>query len=97
LLAGFVGEVLGVKHVPMTYEAAGKERRLLMSDLAEVSIRAIDGIDGNESTITNPPLCVVPSYPSVVAKSEVYRYQDYGFDWEFSGRNGYFSPFAYHP
>ncbi len=97
VLAGFVGQVLGVKHVPMAYEAMGKERRLLMSDLAEVSIRAIDGIAGGEATINNPPLCVVPSHPSVVAKSEIYRYRDYGFDWEFSGRNGYFSPFVYHP
>ncbi|MGX2030601.1 MULTISPECIES: DUF1326 domain-containing protein [Methylocaldum] len=96
VLAGFVGQVLGVKHVPMTYEALGKERRLLMSDLAEVSIRAIDGIAGGEATIANPPLCVVPSHPSVVAKSGSYRYRDYGFDWEFSGRNGYFSPFVYH-
>ncbi|MGX2039349.1 DUF1326 domain-containing protein [Methylocaldum sp. MU1018] len=97
LLAGFIGQVLGVKRVPMTYEAVGKERRLLMSDLAEVNIRAIDGLTGGESTIANPPLCVVPSHPAVVAKSERYRYRDYGFDWEFSGRNGYFSPFVYHP
>src|SRR5690606_27143466 len=41
LLAGFIGQVLGVKHVPMTYENLGKERRLLMSDVAEMSIRAI--------------------------------------------------------
>lgn len=97
LLAGFIGQVLGVKHVPMTYENLGKERRLLMSDVAEMSIRAIDGIAGGEATIANPPLCVVPSHPSVVAKSEVYRYRDFGFNWEFSGRNGYFSPFVYHP
>lgn len=97
ILAGFIGKVLGVKHVPMTYEAAGKERHLTMSDLAEVRIRAIDGIAGGEATISNPPLCVAPSHPSVVAKSEVYRYHDHGFHWEFSGRNSYYSPFVYHP
>lgn len=97
VLASFVGAVLGVKRVPMTYEVLGKERRLVLADLAEMHIRAIDGIAGGESTITNPPLCVVASHPSVVAKSETYRYRDYGFNWEFSGRNGFFSPFEYHP
>jgi hypothetical protein len=97
LLAGLIGEVLGVKRVPMTYEASGRERRLLLADLAEMDIRAIDGIGGGEATIANPPLCVVPSHPSVAAKSTVYRYKDHGFDWAFSGRNGFYSPFAYHP
>lgn len=97
VLTSFVGAVLGIKRVPMTFEAFGKERRLTLADLGGMHIRAIDGIAGGEATIANPPLCVVPSHPSVVAKSEAYRYQDYGFSWEFSGRNGYFSPFEYHP
>jgi hypothetical protein len=97
ILASLIGNMLGVKRVPMTYQVQGKERRLTMSDLAEVHIRGIDGIAGGEATIHNPPLCVVSSHPSVVAKSELYRYRDHGFDWEFSGRNGYYSPFAYHP
>lgn len=97
ILASFIGEKLGVKHVPMTYQALGKERHLAMSDIADVRIRAIEGLAGGESTIANPPLCVVPSHPSVVAKSEDYRYKDYGFDWKFSGRNGFYSPFEYHP
>jgi hypothetical protein len=97
VLAGFVGAVLGVKKVPVSYEALGRERRLTLADVGEMRVRAIDGIAGGEATITNPPLCVVPSHPSVVAKSETYRYRDYGFNWEFSGRNAFFSPFEYHP
>lgn len=97
LLAGFVGEMLGVRRTPMVYRAEGTTRRLLMPGVAEASIRAIDGIAGGEARIANPPLCVVPSHPSVVAKSEVYRYRDYGFDWEFSERNGFYSPFVYRP
>jgi hypothetical protein len=81
----------------MSYKALGKERRLTLADLGEMHVRAISGITGGEATISNPPLCVVPSHPSVVATSETYHYRDYGFDWEFSGRNAFFSPFDYHP
>lgn len=97
LLASLVTEVLGVKKVPMTYQASGQERRLVLADLGEMWVHAIEGIAGGESTISNPRLCVVPSHPSVVASSDLYRYRDYGFEWEFSGRNAFFSPFEYHP
>lgn len=97
LLAGFVGEMLGVRRTPMVYQAEANRRSLLMAGTAEARIQAIDGIGGGQSTIANPPLCVVPSHPAVVATSEVYRYRDHGYDWEFSGRNGFFSPFVYHP
>jgi hypothetical protein len=97
VLASLVSEVLGVKKVPMAHEALGKERRLNLADVGEMHIRTIEGVTGAEATISNPPLCVVPSHPSVVASSETYRYRDYGFEWEFSGRNGFFSPFEYHP
>lgn len=97
VLAKLVTAVLGVKKVPMTYEALGKERRLSLADVGEMQVRAIEGIAGGEATISNPLLCVVPSHPSVVANSKTYWYRDYDFDWEFSGRNAYFSPFEYHP
>ncbi|MGZ8219102.1 DUF1326 domain-containing protein [Methylomagnum sp.] len=97
VLASLVTEVLGVKKVPMTYEILGQERKLTLADVGEMQVRAIEGIAGGEATISNPRLCVAPSHPSVVASSETYRYRDYGFDWEFSGRNAFFSPFEYHP
>jgi hypothetical protein len=31
----------------------------------------------------------------VVAKSKQMRFSDYGFKWEVSNKNGFFSPFAY--
>lgn len=97
LLMQFVGEVRGVRQVPIEYRAEGRTRRLRIPAIAAAEIESIAGVGGGEATISNPPLCVVPSHPAVVARSTAYRYTDHGEDWEFSERNGYHSPFVYAP
>ena len=97
ILMSFVEEILGVTKVKIDYFAQGKTRRLSIPDIAQAEIEGINGIDGGQSTIFNPPLCVVPSDPSIVAKSKTYLYKDHGELWEFSGRNGYYSSFTYRP
>lgn len=97
VLLGFVGEVWGIHKVAIHYHEQGDSRSLSIPEIAYAEIQSIQGITGRESTINNPPLCVVTSHPSVVAKSTRYRYSDHGQDWEFSERNGYHSAFVYQP
>ena len=93
----FVGEILGVKKVNIDYQEQGNSRQLIIPGIAQADIESIQGITGEQATISNPPLCVVTSHPTVVAKSKNYQYQDYDKNWQFSGRNGYFSEFIYQP
>jgi hypothetical protein len=97
VLMGFVGEVWGIKQVAMDYREEGDKRSLSIPGIAEAEIESIQGIRGGDATIDNPPLCVVTSHPSVVAKSKHYQYRDHGQCWEFSERNGYHSAFEYRP
>ncbi len=97
VLLGFVGEIWGIRQVAIEYEEKGDSRRLSIPGIAEAEIQSIQGLRGGESHIDNPPLCVVTSHPSTVAKSTRYRYQDHGQDWEFSERNSYHSAFVYKP
>jgi hypothetical protein len=94
-VAACVGEVLGVKAVPIDYRAEGKRHSIAIKGLADLEIEAVPGQDGAEVTITAPPFCVVPGIPSVVAKSKRLSYRDYGYQWELSDRNGFYSAFAY--
>jgi len=94
-LAGCTGEVLGVKAVPIDYRAEGRRRSLAISGLAKMDIEGVTGQNGGEVTVADVPFCVVPGIPSVVAKSEHVSYNDYGLRWEITGKNGFYSRFAY--
>ncbi len=97
MLMSFVTEVWGIKKVKIDYQEQGNKRQLTIPEIAQVNIESIQGIKGGEATVSNPPLCVVPSHPSVVAKSSKYEYHDYDKSWEFTERNGYYSAFTYQP
>jgi len=95
-LVSHIGDVLGVSSLPMTYQAEGKRRSLQIAGVAEAEIEAMSqGQGGTDITIDNHPLCIAPGYAAVVSKSKNVTYQDHGFNWEFSGKNGFYSPFTY--
>lgn len=96
-LVSHVGEVLGVSSRPMTYQAQGRERSLKVAGVAEAEIEALaTGQGGAEITVENHPLCIAPGFKAVVGKSKQLSYHDHGMNWEFSGKNGLYSPFSYH-
>ncbi len=97
MLMQLVEGVWGIRQVEIDYHDDDRAPRLRIPGIAEAAIESIPGIAGGDSRIENPPLCVVPSHPSVVARAKHYRYHDHGQDWEFSGRNGFHSPFVYQP
>jgi hypothetical protein len=94
-LAAHVGKILGVASVPMRYAANGRQRSLSIPGIAEAAIEAIEGQGGAEVTIENHPLCIAPGEPAVAARSKKLDYRDHGKHWEFSSRNGFYSPFRY--
>ena len=95
LLAGFIGEVLGVEHLPIHFETADGQRGFKIGEIAETTALAIEGQGGSEVTISNHPLAVAPGQTLVVAKSKSLRHEAYGLNFEFSGRSSFYSPFAY--
>jgi len=60
-----------------------------------MEIEAIAGQGGADVVITNHPLTAVPGQPAVVGKSKQLSYHDHGYKWEFSDKNGFYSPFTY--
>ncbi len=95
VLGSFVGKVLGIGSARIDFEAKGKQRRMKLGDVGAVDIQAIDGVGGQEVTVKNNPLAIVPGEPMVVARSSQLSYHDHGLKWEESGKNGFFSPFTY--
>ncbi len=95
VVASLVGEVLGLKSARIDFVENGKQRSLRIGDVAQMEIEALEGQGGNDVTVANVPFTAVPGFPAVSAKSKKVSYQDFGQSWEFSGKNGFYSPFAY--
>ena len=94
-LAPFIGKVLGIKPVSITYQAKGKERSMRMPNIAEMEIAAIEGQGGKLVTMENIPLTGVPNQTTVVARSKKLSYHDHGLNWDITGKNGFYSPFSF--
>jgi hypothetical protein len=94
-LASHIGQVLGVASVPIEFKQNGKQRSLKIGKVADVDIEALAGAGGADVEVSGHPLCIAPGYPATVAKSKGLRYEDHGYRWNLSERNGLFSPFTY--
>ncbi|AIC15016.1 Protein of unknown function DUF1326 [Nitrososphaera viennensis EN76] len=98
VIAGLIGEIVGVRSVPILFEADGKKRSLQIPSALDLTIEGITGADQKtEAVITNPQLYGAPGFPITVAKSVKHRFSDHDMKWDNSGKNGFYSKFAYAP
>lgn len=95
VLAGHIGEVLGVASAPITFEGDGSSRAIRVGEVADVKITAMAGQGGAQVTIANHPLAVAPGHEVVAARADHLRFTDHGYEWDLSESNGFFSPFKY--
>lgn len=96
-LSGFIGEVAGIRNVPIAFQAEGRKRSIRIGDLGAAEIEAIEGEGGGDTILQNPPLNLAPGQPLVVARSKRYRFADHGMSVEVSNKNGFYAPFTYAP
>jgi len=94
-LKSLIGEVLGVRSVPIQYTANGRQRSVRIADIAQADIEALEGQGGALVTIANHPFAVAPGEPAVAATSKKLRVADHGIAIDISGKNGFYSPFSY--
>jgi hypothetical protein len=94
-LGPMIGEVLGVKPAAIQYSASGKQRSVTIANIAEAEIEALEGQGGALVTITNHPFTAVPGEPAVVGTSKRMKFNDHGISLDISGKNGFYSAFAY--
>jgi hypothetical protein len=98
ILAGLIGETAGVRAAPIKFEINGKSRSLHIPSVLDLTIEGITGGDQKtESTISNPQLYGAPGFPITIAKSIMHSFSDFNIQWDNSGKNGFYSRFAYSP
>lgn len=97
VLASLVGELLGVKSVPIEFKEEGGTHYLEIPGIGRNFTRNLEGEDGGTVTVSNHPLQVSPGHPVEVGFSERAHYQDHGVEWRQDNRVGLAAPFAYGP
>jgi hypothetical protein len=96
MLGPLVGENLGVKYVPMTYDSSDGHKRFEVPGIMEFEV---EGVYAPESTavmeVTNVFHPMGSNLP--IAKSLKGRYDDpdYGLSFDNTGKNGHFREFAW--
>ncbi len=94
-LASFIGNILGVKKVPMTFTQKGKEFAVQVPNIIDLTTEPIQGAGGADVQISGHPLCIAPGFPVTVSSSKALKYTDHGMSWHLTKKNAFFSPFAY--
>lgn len=94
--ASLIGEMIGIKSASITFGIEGKRRWLHIPEYLSLEVEAIKGSDPyRDSLVTNPAFTVAPRYDPVIARSTKHSYKDHGFEWDSSGKNGFYSKFNY--
>ena len=90
--APLIGEVLGIKAVPIHYQREGKRRSVEIPDIMQVAVRPLPSIMGEDQEIT--AINAHPFAPQGVAMAvgeDGSTWSDYGLRWDNSGRNGHYA------
>jgi hypothetical protein len=86
LLSILVGQFLGVRQVPISYETEGETRKIKIKDYAEGAITPVRGkTPGENVTVRNSEYWIAPDV--IVARADKSRFRGYGRNWNLAGRS----------
>jgi hypothetical protein len=94
-----VGEILETRSVPIEFNIEGKKRRKInIPSIAEMEIEGLAGSNPDiEPKVVNPAFSNTPGIDPIIARSTRHTYNDHGLEWDNSGKNAFYSRFAYGP
>ena len=96
VIASLVGEVKGVHSAKVDINYTDKEKTMKIADFGEIKVTALEGAEGKDVLVENPPLAVAPGFPITVHQSEYVKY-NHTEQIEFAETVSLASPFAYQP
>jgi hypothetical protein len=95
MLAGLIGEQLGVKFVPINFMSDGDHKRVEVPGIMEFEVEGLHAPGSPVMEIANVFHPMGSNLP--IARSITGRYSDpdYGFAFDNTGKNGHFRDFAW--
>jgi hypothetical protein len=86
LLSILVGQFLGVRQVPISYETQGETRIIKIKDYVDGAISPVKGKEHGENVvIRNSQYWIAPDV--IVARADKSRFRGFGRNWNLAGRS----------
>jgi hypothetical protein len=63
----------------------------------DLQIEAVRGNNPNKDCLVRNPPFNATGYDPIISPSNRHIYSDYGYQWDSSGKNGFYSKFNYGP
>ncbi len=96
MLGGLIGEQLGVKFVPITYESDGLRKRVVVPGIMEFEVEGITAPNSNlVMEIINVFHPMGSNLPIAKSLRGHFSDPDYGLSFENTGKNGNYREFAW--
>ena len=87
---------MGIKSVPKQVVAEGKRRKLKVLVLLENEIEGVRQ-QSKRKSVQLMRFTIAPGYDPIMHTINKHIYNDYGLEWDNSGRNGFYSRLKYKP
>jgi len=96
VIAGLVGEIIGVKKAAIEYKIDGNNKTLNVSGAGGWNMGGVESGDGKVAQCHYHPLAINPGHPVDVNLTTSQEYSDHGRTWNTTAaRVGLSGPFAY--
>jgi len=96
MLAPLIGEMLGVKTVPIRYESNGTRKRVEVPGIMEFEVEGLTNpMTGEVLEVTNTIHPMGANLPIARSTKGVYNDPDYGLAFDNTGRNAHYREFAW--
>ena len=96
MLAPLIGEMLGVKLVPIFYESNGTRKRVEVPGIMEFEVEGVTNpMTGEVMEITNTIHPMGSNIPIAKSVRGVYNDADFDFAFDNTGKNGHYREFAW--
>jgi len=89
--APLIGEVLGIRTVPITFRIEGKRRSVEIPDVMQLAVRPVPSAMGaDQEIVATNAHPFAPQGVALAVGEEGSTWSDYGMRWDNSGRNGHY-------
>jgi hypothetical protein len=93
--APLVGEVLGVKFVPINFQIDGRRRSVEIPQIVNMSVTGVPSMTPDEVVWTAAGHPFAPDRLALATGNANSTFTDYGMRWDNSGKNGHFAPISW--